>query len=146
MKRIFLFLFLLTTSIIFSQNTVKPFLPEIVSQFPNVRDIAISPNSNDIMFSAQSVMENSSTIVTVSKNENEWSSPKVASFSGQYFDLEPFFSHDGLKLYFVSSRPLDNSSAEAKDFDIWYVERKTVNDNWSEPINLGSPIISNIYQ
>ena len=140
MKRIFLFFFLIATSVHFSQNTVKPFLPEIVSQFPNVRDIAISPNWKDIMFSAQSVMGNVSTIITIRKNENEWSSPKVASFSGQYFDLEPFFSRDGLKLYFVSSRPLDNSSAEAKDFDIWYVERQTVNDNWSEPKNLGSPI------
>jgi len=142
MKRIFLFFFLLTTSITFSQNTVKPFLPEIVSQFPNVRDIAISPNGNEIMFTAQSIMGNISTIITVRKDGNTWGSPKITSFSGQYFDLEPFFSHDGLKLYFVSTRPLDTTTTETKDFDIWYVERKTENSSWSEAINLGSPINS----
>ena len=140
MKHIFIFFFLLTTSIHFSQNTVSPFMPDVVSQFPNVRDIAISPNGNEIMFSAQSVMGNVSAIITISKKNDDWNSPQLASFSGRHFDLEPFFSHDGLKLYFVSTRPLDNTTTETKDFDIWYVERKTENDNWSEAINLGSPI------
>ena len=140
MKQIFLFLFLFTASFISSQNSVKPFLADIVSQFPNVRDIAISPNGNEIMFSAQSVMGNVSTIITINKNDNTWSSPKVALFSGRYFDLEPFFSNDGLKLYFVSTRPLDETMTEAKDFDIWYVERESLTSTWSEAINLGSPI------
>ncbi|MDU8885519.1 hypothetical protein RXV94_05045 [Yeosuana sp. MJ-SS3] len=124
----------------FTQNIAKPFLPDIISQFPNVRDIAISPDGNEIMFSAQSVMGNLSAIISVKKNGDIWSNPKVASFSGQHFDLEPFFSHHGLKLYFVSTRPLDSNSSEAKDFDIWYVERSTIEGHWSEPKNLGSPI------
>ena len=136
-----LFFAVLTFSFLsFSQNNINPFLPEIVSQFPNVRDIAMSPDGNNIMFTSQSVMVNLSAIITVSKEGTTWSSPQVASFSGQDFDLEPFFSLDGLKLYFVSTRPLETSSTEPKDFDIWYVERKTINDNWSQPINIGSPI------
>ncbi|WP_298236848.1 hypothetical protein [uncultured Algibacter sp.] len=124
------------------QNVVEPLIPDIVKKFLNVRDIAISPDGNDIMFSAQSVMGNISTIIYVKKNENTFSDPEIASFSGQFFDLEPFFSHDGLKLYFASTRPIDNSTLEPKDFDIWYVERETTNSIWSEPKNMGSPINS----
>lgn len=124
----------------FSQHTPEAFIPEIVKQFPNVRDIAVSPNGEDILFSAQSVMGNLSAIITVSKKGTEWSTPQVASFSGQFFDIEPFFSKDGLKLYYASNRPLINALNEAKDFDLWYVTRKSLNDPWSEPINMGSPI------
>ena len=124
----------------FSQERPQPFLEDIVTQFPNVRDLAISPNGSEVFFTAQSVMGNLSAIMTVSKEGNSWGLPKVASFSGKYFDLEPFFSHDGLKLYFVSTRPLDQTSIEPKDFDIWMVERKGLNSPWSKPKNLGSPI------
>ena len=132
-------LFILCSSICFSQELPKPFLPEITSQFPNVRDIAISPDGNEVLFTAQSVMGNLSAIISVQKTNDTWSDPKVAPFSGKYFDLEPCFSPEGLKLYFVSTRPIDNS-LEPKDFDIWYVERTSLKNSWSEPKNLGAPI------
>ncbi|MEJ2113314.1 MAG: hypothetical protein P8X62_06365 [Flavobacteriaceae bacterium] len=140
MKSLFLFVFLFFSLFNFSQNTVTPFLPDIVSLFPNVRDVAISPSGDEVMFSAQSVMGNVSAIITVNKQGNHWSSPEVAPFSGQFFDLEPFFSKDGLKLYFASSRPLNDATKDSGNFDIWYVERETLHDAWSKPINLGSPI------
>lgn len=118
----------------------KPFLSSITSLFPNVRDLAISPNGDELVFSAQSTMSNLSVLISIKKKDGEWDTPKVASFSGKYFDLEPFFSHDGLTLYFASSRPLDSSSLTVKDFDIWYVTRKTTTSNWSEPKNIGNPI------
>ena len=139
MKQLLFFLALLPF-INLSQNTAEPFLPELIKTFPNVRDIAISPNGNEVMFTAQSVMGNLSAIVYTKKENDIWSSPEIASFSGQYFDLEPFYSHDGLKLYFISTRPLDDNSSEPKDHDIWFVERKTLDSNWSQAINLGSPI------
>ena len=140
MKYLYSLIFISNIFLGFSQQTVKPFIPEIVKQFPNVRDIAISPNGKEIMFSAQSVMGNLSAIITIKNIGETWSTPQVASFSGQHFDLEPFFSNDGLKIYFASSRPLDPSSNKPKDFDIWYAERTTLNSNWSQPINIGSPI------
>ena len=51
-----------------AQQHPKPFLENVVKQFPNVRDIAIAPNGDEILFTAQSVMGNLSAIVEV-KNE-----------------------------------------------------------------------------
>lgn len=140
MKSIFTIIILTLSFVSFCQKQPEPVLGDIISQFPNVRDIAISPNGQEIMFTAQSVMGNLSAIIVVTKEGDSWGLPEVAPFSGKYFDLEPFFSLDGLKLYFVSTRPLDNLSTTSKDFDIWYVERKSSNSAWSEPKNLGSPI------
>ncbi|WP_203257958.1 TolB-like translocation protein [Hyunsoonleella ulvae] len=142
MKARFPLLFMLFCSInVFqAQQNPQPFIPNIVKQFPNVRDIAISPDGNEVLFSAQSIMGNLSAIVEVKRKNNAWSLPKITTFSGQYFDLEPFFSKDGLTLYFVSTRPKPNSKKGKKDFDIWYVTRPSLNDEWSSPVNMGTPI------
>lgn len=121
-------------------QTVKPFLAEIISQYPSVRDVAISANGSEVYFSVQGYQGELSTIVTVNSSNGKYSKPQVASFSGKYHDLEPFLSPDGLRLYFSSDRPLDNTSKELKDYDIWYVERKSVKDDWSIAINLGAPV------
>ncbi|MBK9249982.1 MAG: PD40 domain-containing protein [Ignavibacteria bacterium] len=124
-----------------SRPVVEPFLPEIFGLFPNVRDIAISPNRDEIHFTVQSIHNELSAIFRTSLISGKWTEPRIAGFSGKYLDLEPFYSPDGLKLYFVSNRPLNESiSKETKDYDIWYLERKVVFDKWSSPINLGAPI------
>lgn len=142
MKRIILSIIFLYSFFSYSQSStedvIEPFLEDIVSQFPNVRDLAISPNGKEAVFSAQSVMGDISALIIVSKTDTKWSNPEVISFSGQYFDIEPFFSSDGLKLFFASNRPMDNTSTTVKDFDIWYVERTSTEASWSAPINLGS--------
>ncbi|MEZ4803743.1 MAG: hypothetical protein R2797_13300 [Gelidibacter sp.] len=139
MKLIFTFAFFLYYALSISQ-TVEPFLETIVSKFPNVRDVAISQNKDEVLFSAQSAMGDMSALVCVKRINGEWQEPEVVSFSGQYFDLEPFFSKDALTLYFVSNRPLDQTSETTKDFDIWYVQRESTISEWSQPINIGAPV------
>jgi hypothetical protein len=122
------------------KNKVEAVLPDIISQFPNVRDFTISDSENEAYFSAQDNIGSVSVIMLANKKKNKWSKPKIASFSGEYMDLEPFLSADGLKLFFASNRPLNDSTSKAKDFDIWYVQRASKNQKWSEPINMGSPV------
>lgn len=145
MRPVFIFFAFLFSFNVFSQEkekTVQPFLEHIVSKFPNVRDLALTPKNDEAIFSAQSFMSDISVLVRVKKVNNEWSDPEVLPFSGRYFDLEPFFSNDGLTLYFVSNRPLDQTSSEVKDFDIWYVKRNSLDAEWSKPKNMGAPINS----
>ena len=143
MRTIFSFLLILFNSLIYSQgNTAEPFLPEIFSRFPNVRDIAISSEGDEIYFSVQSYQDEISVISYIKKINGTWSKPRIAGFSGKYFDIEPFLSADGLKLFFSSNRPLEMSDNKPKDFDIWYVHRENKNSEWSHPINVGAPINS----
>lgn len=138
-----LFLVLIVSAVCLGQENdpiVRPFLPEIVARFPNVRDLAISPAEDEIYFSAQSYLGELSAIVTSRNIDGVWTPPEVVSFSGKYFDLEPFLSPNLLRLYFVSNRPLDTAAVTTKDFDIWYVERKKRGDSWSIPKNIGAPI------
>jgi hypothetical protein len=143
MRTIFSFLLILFNSLIYSQgNTAEPFLPEIFSRFPNVRDIAISSEGDEIYFSVQSYQDEISVISYIKKINGTWSKPRIAGFSGKYFDIEPFLSADGLKLFFSSNRPLEMSDNKPKDFDIWYVHRENKNSEWSHPVNIGAPLNS----
>ena len=131
------------SSLSFAQeNNVEPFLSQIFSQFPNVRDIAMSSEGDEIYFSVQSYVDEVSFIAFSKKGNNKWTEPEIVNFSGKNFDIEPFLSSDGLKLYFASNRPLNNADDKTKDFDIWYVQRENKSSKWSSPINLGEPINS----
>ncbi len=143
MKTICTSLLILLISVNYAQeNSVEPFLPEIFSQFPNVRDIAISSEGDEIYFSVQSFQDEVSVITYINKINDVWSNTAIASFSGKYFDIEPFLSSDGLRLYFASNRPLELTDEKPKDFDIWYVQRENKYSEWSSPVNIGPPINS----
>ncbi|MFZ1800115.1 MAG: hypothetical protein WAU24_09665 [Chitinophagaceae bacterium] len=81
-----------------------------------------------------------STILHTKKINGHWSKPEVASFCGKFSDLEPTFSPDGRRLYFVSNRPLPDTSTEVKDFDIWFVEKQ--NGSWTKLTHVDEPINS----
>ena len=140
MTKILLLPSLFFCSVLFSQKTsVKPVL-EVFEDQIKVRDFTINSASNEAYYSLQSLNEEVSVIIMVTKDENSWENRKIAEFSGQYKDLEPYLSPSGLRLYFVSNRPVSETIKETKDFDIWYVERSKQNEKWSQPINLGAPV------
>ena len=116
------------------------FLPELTSKIPDVRDMTISRNGLEAFFTVESQKRNISLIVRIEKGPEEWSEPEVASFSGQFRDIEPHLSQDGLRLYFASNRPLDPGS-EIKDYDLWVVARAASGQTWSVPQNLG-PVVN----
>ena len=130
----------------FSSNS-KPadwpvlFAPGIISDEYGNRDMAISPSGNEMFYTLQYLGGRGfSSIMHVKKLNGKWSKPEVASFSGRYNDLEPAFSPDGSKLYFVSNRPLSDTTTKTKDYDIWFIEKK--NNQWSVTKNAGTPINS----
>ena len=124
----------------YGQQNVKAILTDVFNDFPNVRDISISSNGNELYFTAQSIKQDFSAIMISNKRDNEWSIPKIVSFSGQYKDLEPFLSHNGLIMYFASNRPVKGVESDKLNFDIWKVQRFSSTDKWLEPINLGSKV------
>ncbi|CAL2102607.1 WD40 repeat protein [Tenacibaculum sp. 190130A14a] len=139
MKKFFFLVTIIFSQIGFAQ---KPslFLSELFEDLPNVRDFSMNKNQDEFYFTIESYLKEYSFIAYSKKINGKWQKPRVVSFSGQYKDLEPFLSPDGLKLFFASNRK-DNSSGEIKnDIDIWYVTRSSLSDKWSEPINVGTNI------
>lgn len=94
------------------------------------RDIAISAGGDEIVFTLSDYKQLKRCLVTTTKIRNHWSEKKILSFSGQYNDIEPCFSLDGNKLYFVSDRPLEKDSTR-NDYNIWVSKR--IENGWSEP-------------
>ena len=79
------------SSVLFAQeNIVEPFLPAIFSQFPNVRDIAISSEEDEIYFSVQSYVDEVSFIASAKRKIIKWSEPEIVISLEKYFDIEPF--------------------------------------------------------
>lgn len=116
-------------------SVAQVFADDFISTQLYERDTAFSPDGTELYYTLWSGAFG--TIVTTRQESGIWSQPEVASFSGEYSDLEPAFSPDGQKLYFVSNRPVQANGA-TKDYDIWIVER--VQNGWSEARNLGDPI------
>ncbi len=131
--------FLLISGIASAQEEVTLFDKKL-NQFLNVRDFCISENGNEAFFTIQSPDSKISQLAYLSKENKEWSEPVLMPFCDENMYMEPFLTYDGKRLFFVSDRPNNSSTDGKKNFDIWYVERKSQNDKWSEPINLGSPV------
>ncbi|MCL8008941.1 hypothetical protein M8845_16030 [Gelidibacter japonicus] len=124
--------------------------PELVhfdnklNEFLNMRDFCISRDGDEAFFTLQSPSTAISQIAVIKKENNDWLDPELLPFCDAFTYLEPFLSSDGNRLFFASDRPLDDSSLEKKDFDIWYVDRPHKDAQWSEPKNMGKPVNSDL--
>ena len=102
-----------------------------------------SPDGNEFYFTRELSPEK--WIIMVTKKENNtWTTPRAASFSGTYMDLEMSVSPDGQRLYFCSNRPIETGSKPEKDFDIWFVKRRDT--DWTAPVHAGLGINSNRHE
>jgi Tol biopolymer transport system component len=108
-------------------DAALPFAPGIVSTRLNERDLAVSPDGSEIMYTLGTLDNALRSIVLIKLKDGMVSSKEIAPFSGRYNDIEPFFSPDGKKVYFSSSRPLHDKDSST-DFNIWYAEK--INGAW----------------
>ena len=122
------------------------FAPGIVSDGLHNRDVAISPAGDELLFGS-CVAHRCAILESHLDPSGEWSTPEVASFSGVpgTNDLEPCFSSDGQRIYYLSTRPPDGSSPDPSTTgwphqNIWFVDRSA--DGWSTPQPLPPPIRS----
>src|SRR5262245_20946608 len=146
MKKILAAVLFILPKFIFGQMSAEHWLPPVSPALFNEvsintefreRDFALSSDGREIFYTLQSPKANFQTIIYLKKDsKGNWASPEVASFSGTYTDLEPAFTIDGKRLFFVSNRPV--TGTDLKDFDIWYVDKQ--GDKWGQPKNVGQPV------
>ena len=128
-------------------KTPEPFAPGIFDyRYASYHtSINVSPDGQEIYWSEDNTYRranpNDPVIkgIRVSKIKNgHWTTPKFA-FSPGPSDDAPVISLDGKKLYFVTTRPIDQQRKKGKE-TIWVAERTA--EGWSEPIPLPAAINS----
>lgn len=113
--------------------------PKVFIELPNfkninVRDCTISPGYDELFFTLDAPKNAFRTILTTKKVNGQWTPFSIASFSGNYHDIEPAFSPDGTQLFFASKRPVDSDSIPKKDYDLWVTTKE--NGIWKKPVRL----------
>lgn len=117
------------------------FAPGIVSAGMNDRDIAITPEGDEIFFT-RNIGNFKYATIFYSKLENGiWTKPEVPDFATnpRYKFIEPCISPDGKKLFFASDMPADGG--EPSSMEIWVVDKK--DGKWGSSYNIGAPINTN---
>lgn len=119
----------------------KIFAPDIISTGKYELNAVYSPDYSEFYYSIR-VLSGQIVILHMKYIDNKWSEPEVVSFSGKYSDADPFITYDNKWLYFVSTRPVDDSKEPKGDYDIWRTKRLE-DGGWGEPEHLDSTINSN---
>lgn len=114
---------------LFGENVISTELYE--------RDLAISPQGNQLIYTLADYKQNKRCLVVLNKENGNWKYPEILKISGKYQDIEPFYSNNGNRLYFASNRPIYNDKTR-DDYNIWFSDR--INGDWSEPVALDSII------
>lgn len=105
---------------------------------------ALTADGQTLYFMRSDFAEADDTIMVSQRHGNRWSTPQVATFSGQWHDSEPTLSPDGSRLYFVSNRPPHPGDApvmaemNGQHFpgsNLWYVARQA-RGGWSAPVHV----------
>lgn len=108
--------------------------------------ITFNPNMTELVFNYRKHQGKIPNIYTMKLIDGKWSKPKLAPFStDKYLDFHPRFTLNGNRLYFGSTRPINDTiktSNKRRRLHQWYVE-KNENGDWNEPILMGHPFVDN---
>jgi hypothetical protein len=119
-------------------DTPELFAPGIISTPMYTRDIAMTPDGNEIYFCISAFRYN---LIFYTKQVNgKWTQPEPAPFitDYKYMFYEPHITADGKKLMFLSNMPKEEGAEENED--IWVVDR--IDGGWGKAYNLGPPVNS----
>jgi hypothetical protein len=118
--------------------------PGMISTGLQETSAALTPDGNTLYFMRSDFAESDDTILVSQREHGRWSTPRVASFSGEWHDSEPTISPDGRRLYFVSNRPTKPGGAPVTaemagnhfpGTNLWYAKRQR-DGRWGEPVHV----------
>lgn len=119
----------------------KEFAPELIKEEFRVEfGSTFSKDGTEFFFSVQS--NGYADILYMKYDGANWSAPKVIFQAPNYGLNDPMLSPDEQRLYFISQMPNQANDGIA-DHDIYYAYR--LNNGWSAPVNVGTPINSSQY-
>jgi Tol biopolymer transport system component len=98
--------------------------------------VTFTPDGREVYFTRSTVSPRANHVMHSVMRDGAWQPAEAVSFSGDtWSDLDPALSPDGMRLYFISTRPrpshVQTSPSAPRDMDIWYADR--VGDQWGAP-------------
>lgn len=142
------FLFLLTIQLIacapkdntpfeaslFAEGIISTEAPEFATSINGKQDF--------LVFNRTTPDRSSMWIMYSQKEEGIWSEPDTFPLPmGNYWNVDPFLTKDGKRLYFSSNRPINDSLPdEPSIWNTWYVDHQ--DGAWSKPILAKAPLNS----
>jgi len=119
--------------------TPEIFAPGIITKAPH--SVAVfSPDGLEVFWVPWSTLK----METMKQINGVWTKPHVVSFASEYDAENPWFTADGTRMYFTSTRPLEAEGLKVKEKfwheNIWYVNRER--GGWSEPVPLSPELNS----
>lgn len=126
----------LTASIGFAQPSADPqiFGENIISTADDESHPHFTSDGKTLYFLKNTPTFNHWTIVISREQKGKWSTPEIATFSGQFADADPFITADGERFFFISTRPVNGKPKE--ETDIWMM--KKAGAGWSEPEHIAA--------
>ncbi len=112
------------------------FAPGIVNRGLACRDLAASPDGDELIWTEQVGGFQRSVILRSRLVNGAWTEPETLPFSGdpRWLDIEPAFAPDGNRLYFASNRPASGDGEAEDHHSLWMVERP--DGDWGAPTRL----------
>ncbi|XWN38018.1 MAG: hypothetical protein ROO71_03605 [Balneola sp.] len=126
-------------------DTPLVFAPGIISIEDHASaSITFNPEMTELFLNHRKKGKNYN-IYTTKLIDGKWSKLELAPFSTNlgYLDFHPRFTLDGNRLYFGSTRPINDSATTSNTrsrLHQWYVEKDETGD-WSDPILMGQPFV-----
>ena len=115
------------------------FAPHIIAEAPHSAAI-FSPDGQSVFWVPWSTLK----MKTMKQTNGLWTEPTVVPFALEFDAENPWFTADGDRMYFTTTRPLEPEGPNARPKfwreNIWYVNRK--GDGWSDPVPLGPEVNS----
>jgi WD40 repeat protein len=134
-----------------SPLSLKPVSLDGIIDQENDDTLAFTPDGKTVFFDRSSGPKK--TIMVSHRVKQRWSTPQIASFSGQWFDQDPVVAPDGSYLMFNSDRPANPgaqpliqnyfAAGPAPGSNIWRVDRH--GDQWGEPVRLKNTINNDVF-
>jgi Tol biopolymer transport system component len=116
-----------------------PWTPQAVSTENYESSPTFTPDGREMYYVAADRNFRNYRILRSTCQAGDWSSPQPAPFGLPLpvIEADPFVTHDGRRLYFISSR----QAPDREDFDIWHVERGA-DGAWGPAVRLPEPVNS----
>ena len=108
------------------------FAPGAISGPDGVDCLTFSPDGATVFFDQQAGWNG--FIMASHRVGGGWSTPRIASFSGQWLDHDPAMAPDGSFLVFTSNRPDVAGGPALRGGHLWRVDRR--GDGWGAPVRL----------